>query len=159
MTEPRPVRGARAPLFERLADSEPDSIRDAAPLRVHAQAGLRESVRRDLARFLNTRASFNPAYRLAEGTVLDYGIPDLSAFTPESEDDRRRLAALLAARIAAHEPRLTNVRVAFHPPSGSPVALKGVIHASLRIGSVVEPVYFPLAIDHQSQAEGAVFVG
>ena len=84
---------------------------------------------------------------MVAGTVLDYGVPDLAPLSPANESDQLRLAEMLAQRIAAYEPRLRDVRVVLAPSSESPVALQGRVVASLRVGSVYEPVSFLLAIN------------
>ena len=61
----------------------------------------------------------------------------------------QRLALLIARKVAVHEPRLTNVRATVTSPAGS----RGVavcLSASLRAGSILEPVTFPLTIDRNS---------
>lgn len=91
-----------------------------------------------------------------QGTVLGYGLPDFSALAPASSEDRRRLGDAIAQRIAAYEPRLCEVRVTVDPPAGNPTVLAGVIEASLRVGSVYEPVSFHVTMDRDAaQAEGA----
>ena len=85
--------------------------------------------------------------QLAEKTVLDYGLPDFSFLTPASDADRNLLAQGIAARIAAHEPRLCNVRVAIGPDPASPKSVLGVIVASLVVGTVYQPVTFHMALD------------
>src|ERR1044072_4877405 len=58
MRDPKKVEGGRALLFERLAAGDPRAAREGArPFRVHETAALKESVRRELVRLLNTRSS------------------------------------------------------------------------------------------------------
>ena len=148
MREPRPISGARAPLFDRLSEAPPAFAVDAGAPRILTRGELRNSVRDELARLLNTRASLPLTQReLAEGTVLDYGIPDLSPFTPANEFDYPRVAALIARKIEAYEPRLRNVHVALKTSPANPRALLGIVQATLIAGSVYEPVSFPLALD------------
>jgi type VI secretion system protein ImpF len=119
-------------------------------------AALRESVRQDLARLLNTRSSLRgPLEQLASGTVLDYGLPDFSALTPASDSDRNLLAKAVAARISAHEPRLRNVRVVIGADPLSPMSVQGAIMASLAMGEVYEPVTFHMSMDLRSNSPKA----
>jgi type VI secretion system protein ImpF len=135
------------PLFDRL-EGGTESLRATGTYRVLDARALRDSVQRDLSRLLNTRRSLRGSLRqLAEGTVLDYGLPDFSALTPASDADRGMLAKLVAGQIAAHEPRLRNVRVVFEPDANNPKAVQGVILASLAMGVVYEPVTFNMALD------------
>ena len=112
------------------------------------RSGIRESVVRDLSRLLNTRAPlFGPVPERASKTVLNYGIPDFSALSPSSEADTAMLSALMAERISRFEPRLSDVRIAFLKNPQSHNSLIGVIYANLIVGTVREPVSFPLLFD------------
>jgi type VI secretion system protein ImpF len=104
---------------------------------------------------LNTRSCLSDALgELVQGTVLGYGLPDFSARAPASSEDRHWLGAAIAQRIAAYEPRLCEVRVAMDPPSGNPAALAAVIEASLRVGSVYEPVSFQITMERDAAQAG-----
>src|SRR5215213_9707523 len=82
------------------------------PIRILNRKELKESVRRELSRLLNTRCSI-PSHLLGEEerTVLNYGIPDFSSFSAHNPDDHRRIAAIVAQTVSAFEPRLKQVRV------------------------------------------------
>jgi type VI secretion system protein ImpF len=135
----------RAPLFDRLIDLHPGSTAEPRPLRTLDRRGLRESVRRELERLLNTRSSL-PVDRLEERealTVLEYGIPDLSSFSAGDPEDQQRLARVVARAVAAFEPRLREVRAFFErlEDSGRAAALR--IEAVLAVDEVSEPIAFP----------------
>ena len=135
----------RAPLFDRLTDLDPWSAGEPRPLRTLDRAGLRESVRRELARLLNTRSSI-PVDQLAqrpELTVLEYGIPDLSAYSIGDDDHQRLLTNVVARAVAAFEPRLCEVRVAVVRLEDEQRSLLLRIDAVLTAGEVAEPVSFP----------------
>jgi type VI secretion system protein ImpF len=147
-----------SPLFDRLVDREPQIPAEPRPLRTLDPRGLRESVRRELERMLNTRSSL-PVDRLAEReelTVLEYGIPDLSAFSAGNEDDQRLLAGLVARAVAAFEPRLRRVRVAFERLEDGQRSLRLRIDAELMTNEVAEPVSFPTLLGLRT---GTVEVG
>ncbi|HEY3568171.1 MAG TPA: type VI secretion system baseplate subunit TssE [Thermoanaerobaculia bacterium] len=150
----------RAPLFDRLVDREPQSPAEPRPLRTLDPRGLRESVRRELERMLNTRSSLPVDRLVARGelTVLEYGIPDLSAFSAGNEDDRRLLLQLVARAVAAFEPRLRGVRVGFESErlEEGRHALRLRIDADLVTDEVAEPVSFPTLFGLKS---GLVEVG
>jgi type VI secretion system protein ImpF len=146
--EPRSVPGLKTPLFDRLLDDGINVRQPVSPARALDMARLRESVRGDLARLLNTRSHLRgTAKELASGTVLTYGIPDLSPISPSSDDQRGGLAALLVKIISTFEPRLQSVKVYVQEDKADPRALLGVIYGNLVSGKVMEPVYFPLALD------------
>jgi type VI secretion system protein ImpF len=153
LQEPRPIRGARAPLFERFI--EKGSLApgpNSASSHVLDYAELRESVRREIDKLLNTRASPSIAIRtLAEGTVIGYGCPQFAPFCAVSETDREALGQLIAGKIAFYEPRLHDVHVTLRNDSNDPRILTGTVQASLVVGSVYEPVAFPLLMEsHQT---------
>jgi type VI secretion system lysozyme-like protein len=146
--EPRPISGAKTPLFDRLLDDGPDVRQPVSPNRALDTHNLRESVRADLVRLLNTRTNLRGSIReLARGTVLDYGIPDLSPISAASEQQRAGLAKVVEQVISNYEPRLRKVRVVMQADKADPRKLIGIVYADLIIGSIVEPVYFPLALD------------
>jgi type VI secretion system lysozyme-like protein len=150
--EPRPIPGAKAPLFDRLLDDGPDVRQPVSSNRALDAHNLRESVRADLVRLLNTRSNLRGTVReLAQGTVLDYGIPDLAPISAASDHDQSGLARLVEKVVSIYETRLQNVKVVIQPDKSDPRKLLGIVYANLVIGNVVEPVYFPLAIDSQKK--------
>ncbi|HWS85716.1 MAG TPA: type VI secretion system baseplate subunit TssE [Pyrinomonadaceae bacterium] len=147
MRDPKPIEGGRALLFERLSDAEPRSrTEEAQPFRVHDVRALRESVRRELARLLNTRRHPRAESGGDGLTVLDYGIPDFSPLSASSGDDQNRLASEVAAAVAAFEPRLSGVRVRVERPHGEGRALLLRIEGRLAVGTLAEPVSFPVLV-------------
>lgn len=147
MRDPKKVEGGRALLFERLAGGDPPAAREGArPFRVHETAALKESVRRELVRLLNTRSSAGMDARGGEMSVLDYGVPDFTALSALSGDDRAKLAASVAQVIAAFEPRLRDVRVTAEGLRSNDRALILRLDAMLIVGDHAEPVSFPLLV-------------
>ena len=150
MRDPKKVEGGRALLFERLAGGDPLAAREGArPFRVHEAAALKESVRRELVRLLNTRSSSALDARgvgVGEMSVLDYGVPDFSALSALSGDDRARLSAAVARAVAAFEPRLRDVRVLAEGLRSNDRALILRLDAMLVVGEHSEPVSFPLLV-------------
>jgi len=139
--------GARALLFDRLVDLDPDTAAEPLPLRVFKRQELRESVRREVGRLLNTRCSI-PAHRFDDRvrTVLDYGVPDVSSLSPQSPTDQRLLARILSQAIETFEPRLRNVQVTAERFVDSHKALLVRIDAQLVVETITEPVSFPVLI-------------
>ena len=147
MHEPKPIKGAKALLFERLVDDDPHTPGEAQPFRIYGVAALRASVARELMRLLNTRCPrpAGPADEM-DRTILDYGIPDFSHIAAGSDTDTHKLARILEQAIAVYEPRLRQVRVTIEPSKTSKTTATGSIEAMLVVGSVNEPVSFPLAL-------------
>ena len=149
MRDPKPIKGGRALLFERLSDSEPRSRREEAqPFRVHDVRALKESVRQELARLLNTRRHARSGSGAGEDglTVLDYGLPDFSPLSATSGDDQKRLASEVAAAVAAFEPRLSGVRVRVERLHGEDRSLLLRVEGRLAVGTLSEPVSFPVLV-------------
>lgn len=99
-------------LIDRLIDDAPDEagerLDEAAVDRL-----LKNGIRRDLEGLLNAK---KPHGRWADspglaGTVLAFGVPDLSTDDFASPVVRERIRRLIAATIRAHEPRLRRVEV------------------------------------------------
>jgi type VI secretion system protein ImpF len=155
--EPKPIRGAKALLFERLVDENPAVQREAQPFRIYDVAGVRASVERELIRLLNTRCPL-PASAVDERdrTVLDYGIPDFAYMAASSGTDVQQLARILERTIAAYEPRLKEVHVSLEPASRNNAGVVGTISGILVVGSVNEPVSFPV---EASMRRGEVILG
>jgi type VI secretion system protein ImpF len=146
MRDPKPVEGGRALLFERLTDESPRED-EARPFRVHETEDLKESVRRELARLLNTRCSVSSRLLGArERSVLDYGIPDFSSLSALSGDDQNRLAVVVEQTVAAFEPRLKGVRVSVESVRSEDRALVLRVEAALVVGTHAEPVSFPVLV-------------
>lgn len=137
------MAGARALLFERLVDQQPSQREEAEPFRVLTRVGLRESVRREVERLLNTRCPFPDGFLPGQRTVADYGLPDFSHLSPASDEDRFEMAGAIVRAIEAYEPRLRRVRVHIEPDTDNRNRGLGCIEAQLVMGEVLEPVSFP----------------
>lgn len=155
MEEPRPITGARVPLLERLADLEPEVPREPVPRRILDRAGVMDSVMREIARLFNTRRPHPQAgasWDAPPSWVLDYGVPDLTALSAASAADRDRYAAALAQILQTYEPRLSHIRIVLEPVPEDPARLAGALTAQLSLGTVREPVSFPLLIHAKTGA-------
>jgi type VI secretion system lysozyme-like protein len=151
--EPKPIKGAKALLFERLVDEDPHTPGEAQPFRIYGMAALRASVGRELMRLLNTRRPRlgDPTKEAeADRTILDYGIPDFSHMAADSDTDAHQLARTLEQAISIYEPRLREVRVTIGPSTKSKNAVVGSIEGTLVAGMVNEPVSFPLVLSLKS---------
>ena len=143
MREPRPLRGGRALLFDRLIDLDPKTPHESKPYRALDGISLRDSVRREISRLLNTRC---PVTEDRNGSVIDYGVPDFGHTNAASESDRNSLAATLARRLAVYEPRLRDIRLTVMQDPLDPLGVMGSIEGTLVTEWLSEPVSFPLSI-------------
>ena len=145
MREARRLPGARALLFERLVDLDPRQADEQDPARVLDPQALRQSVRRELERLLNTRSPL-PAEALEgrERTTLEYGVPDFGHLQTRDTGAHRRIAEEVRRAVAAYEPRLRQVKVTVEP-SAAPDRERRLavrVDAMLVVGEVMEPVSF-----------------
>lgn len=114
MSDPDRLEGTVAPLFDRLRATK--SAAEPQPLATLSRRELHESIRRELSGLLNVRSPLAAdRYCNQPLTVLDYGIPDLTALSPRNSDDAKRLSRFVARAIAAFEPRLQAVEVMVAP--------------------------------------------
>lgn len=152
-----PAFVAPMPLFERLADDAPFDAHertDAMAARLLDAQGLRDSVRAELLRLLNTRRGRS---RPGAADVLHYGLPDWSALSAARAGDRSTLERDVAQAIRAFEPRLAAPRVTIEPDADAPWRL------CLRIGGLLrghdgaqQPARFIVRFDADSHTPGIV---
>lgn len=156
MVGPRVTQGLRAPLFDRLAaDGGGNGNGGTGGGRMLDRAGLQRSIRRELDRLLNTRAPLAAELlgRRPRGT-LDYGLPDLSLFWPFDSDSETRLAQLIAATVAAFEPRLLGPRVTVERAGNERGRLRATVTGSIALDGMVEPVSFPILLTDSDEDGG-----
>ena len=146
----RAVHGRRALLFDRL-DPEEAPV-SGEPYRVDEWDALLQSVSREIQDLLNTRLAPGRWEAISEPqTVIDYGLPDFSALSAGGATDRQVLAQVIAKKIAAFEPRLSEVRLELQPDPGDQTAMTGTIEARLTLEGLTQPVSFPLAISTEGE--------
>lgn len=136
------------PLFDRLVDLEPHQPDEERPLRTLTSEGLHASIQKEVSQLLNTRCTTPLEELEARGwTVLDYGLPDYSAWYTRSTDDQSRLEDLIRRTIEAFEPRLAQPSVRLLERVEGERTLFFEIQGAIRIGQTFEPVSFPLALN------------
>jgi type VI secretion system lysozyme-like protein len=154
----RDIRGGRALLFERLIESREDEDEPLA-FGVQTKQELWKSVSRELGRLLNSRCPV-PLHLIGdeERTVINYGIPDFTSLSPQSSDDRKLIASIIAQTITAFETRLRNVQVTAEYFEDDERRLHIQVEADLVTETVIEirsypqyssssePVSFPIVL-------------
>jgi type VI secretion system protein ImpF len=154
MAGAKPQDVLRHSVIDRLAErgGARGSSRD---LRIGVQE-LRAAVRRDLEWLLNTRLVLPPEieelerFPEARRSILGYGLPDLTTFSPANEADTRNVCALIEEAVRTFEPRLLarSVRVEFHPSSRvDDFLMHFKIHGTLYVEPIREQVSFDTNID------------
>lgn len=136
------IKGFEPSLFDKLFDDQP-----VGPARRRLSLEqLKDSVARDLEALLNTRVvfadDFDAAFPLTARSVARFGLSDFAGFSLASVYDRRRICASIEAAIAAHEPRLREVRVDLELHRKTVNALYFSINALLVVRPAQEPVSF-----------------
>lgn len=144
------TQGAPALLFERLAQPIDRQGASEASRRMHDAAGVRNSILRQLRSLLNTRVALDiDTLEGRERTTIDYGLPDLSAFPVGNSDAMARLARHIARTISVYEPRLQVQDVAIEALPGRRNALVARVAGSVKVGLMVEPVSFTIALGEE----------
>jgi type VI secretion system protein ImpF len=101
-------------VLERLIDRDPGSSSENPPTRAQSVRQLKSSLRRDLEWLLNTRRTpeaVGSEFRELEQSLYNFGLPDVTSLSWDSNRDRTRLARMLEQTIATFEPRLRKVKV------------------------------------------------
>ena len=131
-------------LIDRLIDDSPELSSELIVSEDSAFETFKNGLRRDLEGLLNARKPFAGWLARAdglEGTIVDFGLPDLSTEDFGAAPARERIRRLIAHCIRTHEPRLTKVEV---ESDGGP-SVTGVrfrISATIRFASYdAEVVY------------------
>ncbi|KAB0680239.1 type VI secretion system baseplate subunit TssE [Aureimonas leprariae] len=139
-------------VLDRLLDADPDLAAD--PRRtIGAQVeGLREALRRDIEILLNTRCRPDtPPDGLAD-SLLGYGVDGFFATSLVTDEQSRRFARGIEARIRRFEPRLEAVSVSVLParvPAQRSLRLR--IEAMHRLQPGMPPISFETAVDPSTQ--------
>ncbi|MGI9485497.1 MAG: type VI secretion system baseplate subunit TssE [Geminicoccaceae bacterium] len=101
-------------LIDRLMDDNPDGPSDADPLRVYSVKAMRMALKRDLEALLNTRRRSHSVPRDLEevqGSLLNYGLIDVTNSRSRSEMIGTDLGRMLANALMQFEPRLSSIKV------------------------------------------------
>jgi type VI secretion system protein ImpF len=148
----RADEGGRALLFDRLTDLSPEKPVEEKPLRTLSVDALRESIRREIHRILNTRCTTPPQeLENREWTVLDYGLPDYTGAYTRSTEDQARLERAMTRAIRAFEPRLVDPSVELLEGMEGERSLFFQIYGGVRVGTQLEPVSFPLSLSSPAE--------
>lgn len=131
-----------APLFERLTAPADPVVENAKSYRFLDLPRAIDSVRREVARILNTRTILQTPDGLL--TSREYGLPDFAHVSAADMQAHSELALRIARLIETFEPRLSQVRVTIERHPSGQRFLTGTISAKLLLNLMPEPVSFPL---------------
>lgn len=140
--------GFRSTLFDRLI-VEDDYVKG---LSIHE---LRESVAHDLEDLLNTRIAKLDVdidnYALAKKSIVQFGIIDFVGLSTANPTDRDVICQSIEQSIAAHEPRLKQIKVEMQLDDQNVGSLCLSIQAYLNIHPLYEPVIFDALLKPTTQ--------
>ncbi len=151
--EPKPKRGSKPPLFDRLIDISPEN-KNEHPKRVFLnRAQVVDSIVTEVARLLNTRlsatAKIYSRYRDQDyglGLPWMYGIPDFTSMDPADKSQWWRTANLFENAISYFEPRLKSVKVSIDHFDGQNQRLYVSIRGQVIMKEFQQPVAFGVEI-------------
>jgi len=142
-------------ILDRLLDEDPGVTQEPMAGRFQGVRGMERAVARDLETLLNTRQEILQAlpdeFAEVSNSLLTYGLPDLSSFSLDSEDDRGRVRRVIEQAIANCEPRLERVQVILQGARENERGLRFRIDALLRVDPAPEPVTFDAMLQLNTQ--------
>ena len=155
--EPKPKKGSKAPLFDRLMDDVPDAQREHPKRIILNRAQVLESIVNDVARLLNTRlsatAKIYSRYRYQEyglGLPWMYGVPDFTSMDPADKTQWVRISDLFKDAISYFEPRLKKISVSLDHFDGQSQRLYISIRGQVVMKEFQQPVAFGIEINNLS---------
>lgn len=86
-------------------------------------------------------------FLLADLTVIDYGVPDFSALTVQSENDLRLLQQVLFKAVSSFEPRLDRLEVRVTCLPASQHKAQVILAGAVRIAGQLRRVDFDLGLN------------
>lgn len=107
----------RPSILDRLFDNDPQNILEVEPDKYQSLKALRNSVRQDLERLLNTRYRIVAPpehYEQLEHSLLNYGLPDLASINVTDSDQKKSFTNHVEKILKTYEPRFKSVKVTYH---------------------------------------------
>jgi type VI secretion system protein ImpF len=131
-------------LIDRLSDTE-----DWPTTRQNSMRMYRESVKRDVEWLLNSRRPPIPelaSYPRAAASVMNFGLPDINAYSDSSSNQNALLLALLQT-LRNFEPRLQNLKVFLVRSDNLTRSLRFHIEGKIQFETSVEEIQFDTVLD------------
>jgi type VI secretion system protein ImpF len=111
---------------------------------------FRDAVKRDLEWLLNTRKPPVPelqARPVSRDTVINFGLPDISALGLSSASDQRALRSAIEGCLRAFEPRLSGVRVTLEHTDTVDRRLRFHIEGNMKLDPSPEEISFDTVLE------------
>lgn len=126
------------------------SIEDWPATRAQSLRYFKEALKRDLEWLLNTRKpplDEITSYPMAEVSVINYGLPDITALGLNSASDTKRLRAGIEACLRNFEPRLADVRVTLEGGDVADRRLRFHIEGTMKLDPAPEEISFDTVLE------------
>ena len=140
--------GFRSTLFDRLIPEQEEQLKGLSIQE------LRESVAHDLEDLLNSRMAKLEQiddFPLVKKSIVQFGIIDFVGLSTANPTDRDKICQSIERSIAAHEPRLTQIKVEMLLDGHNMGSLCLSIQAYLNIHPLYEPVVFDALLKPTTQ--------
>lgn len=114
---------------------------------------FKDALKRDLEWLLNTRQPPMPEieqYPLACASMVNYGLPDISAMGFGSANDHKRLRQAIATCLKDFEPRLMDVQVTVEGTGLTDRSLRFHIEGLMRLDPAPEEISFDTVLELSS---------
>ena len=135
-------------VLDRLTDVE-----DWPATRSQSVRFFKDALKRDLEWLLNTRQPPMPeltAYPAARASMLNFGLPDITALGLASAADHRQLRLAIEACLRNFEPRLMDVRVTLEEAETSDRRLRFHIDGIMKLDPAPEEISFDTVLEISS---------
>jgi type VI secretion system protein ImpF len=118
LAEPKKIRGAPVPLFDRLVDEDCEIVNEQPVKRFYNREELIHSIEREVSNILNTRTTARREdYEDFSENNLNFGLPemfglgDFSRFDATNQSEWDKITRLCEETITRFEPRIKNISV------------------------------------------------
>jgi len=126
------------------------TVEDWPTTRTQSVRYFKDALRRDLEWLLNTRQPHMPEladYPAAKATVINYGLPDISALGLMSAADTRSLRVAIEQCLRNFEPRLTDIHVTLQESDTVDRRLRFHIEGSMKLDPAPEEISFDTVLE------------
>jgi type VI secretion system protein ImpF len=145
------IAGIQRSLLQRLIDDKPDQQAELRPTLKQSIAEVRDAVREDLAKLLNTRAycrPWSPQLDELRKSIVSYGLHDGVISGMAADDWRALLRRSIEETIRVYEPRLRDVNVTLiDEPDSLERSLRFRIEATLVVEAEEASVTFDSKVE------------
>ncbi len=126
------------------------AVEDWPATRSQSVRFFRDALKRDVEWLLNSRQPHLDqlsTFPAAKESVINYGLPDISALGLTSASDHQALRQAIAACLRTFEPRLTDVHVTLEGSDMADRRLRFHIEGNLRLDPAPEEVAFDTILE------------